>query len=377
MFPSDYLLQTPSIEDMDDMLLNGTCNVIASMKFFINQKEPLIEGERNGTFVFGKSLLSKEPFAIATRNDDREFSDVVNRIIETILYEQGQKEPMLCQNQSVPTPRDVLDLNWTNSVHCVGNYTEIFGDIGTLNPLNENASGSLYATPFGNLGDSTINNASSKDMLPRIRKNESFSCGVAVPDNFNGNITGSDRLVCMSVEYCRTLAAALHNGDPETTFLSFPEADSNSFIALANKTIDVLVGGRIEPRYNFKQSPSLDGVHFSTPYYYGNESTDEVGVYAIATREDDALFSSFVNTVVLATIYAQENGINSTDMLEMPLVSSFGSDVSWALRDAVAYSGNYDAIYAECFGRNVDRASRGRNRVNEILAVEQPKACSK
>ena len=131
----------------------------------------------------------------------------------------------------------------------------------------------------------------------------------------------------------------------------------------------------MQRKYDFKLSPSLDGVHFSTPYYYGNEFTNEVSIYAIATREDDAPFASFVNTVVLATIYAQENDIQRKDSTEMPLVSLFGSNLNWALRDAVAHSGNYDEIYSKFFVSNVSEASRGRNRMNTDLAVKQIGVC--
>ena len=92
---------------------------------------------------------------------------------------------------------------------------------------------------------------------------------------------------------------------------------------------------------------------------------------AVATRDRDSALSSYVNSVILATIYAQENHIRRSRSIDMPLLSLFGSDLSWALRDAIGYSGNYDEIYAkhfefleEDFGGPSYKEKRGRNIVN-------------
>jgi len=93
-------------------------------------------------------------------------------------------------------------------------------------------------------------------------------------------------------------------------------------------------------------------------------ASDDVSSFSLATREDDILFSSFVNCVVLATIHAEEKSITRDRSEEMPLVSIFGSKYSWALRDAVAYSGSYDQMYAKHF-IDVAYEDRGRNTLND------------
>ncbi len=84
--------------------------------------------------------------------------------------------------------------------------------------------------------------------------------------------------------------------------------------------------------------------------------------YAFATRENDTLFSSFINAMVVATIHAQEIGVTRETSSLMPLVSLFGSDFLWAMRDAVSYGGNYDELYENNFESRSSR--RGRNEVN-------------
>ena len=52
----------------------------------------------------------------------------------------------------------------------------------------------------------------------------------------------------MNVDYCQTLSAALFTGGSSkgVKYLTFPETDNSSLIALDNGKIDVLVGGRIQ-----------------------------------------------------------------------------------------------------------------------------------
>merc|ERR1711971_300272 len=82
---------------------------------------------------------------------------------------------------------------------------------------------------------------------------------------------------------------------------------------------------------------------------------------------DDVVFASFVNCIVLATIYAEENRIQREKSIDMPLVSVFGIGLKWALRDAIAHSGSYDEIYSRNFGRGsgVSNPQRGRNALNK------------
>ena len=94
-----------------------------------------------------------------------------------------------------------------------------------------------------------------------------------VPDYFDEQIRESDKIVGMSVEYCRILTAVLFNGDSKVVNLpTFSENDNSSFGALNNGTIDVLAGGRVEQKYDFESSPSFGGFQFSTPYFFGSET---------------------------------------------------------------------------------------------------------
>ena len=236
-----------------------------------------------------------------------------------------------------------------------------------MNQINNGTGGLLYSVPFGNLEKE--NGVDPSNAITNIRNNGVLNCGVLVPHGFTGNVTSSTRLVGMGVEYCRAFAAALFGGDDDSVeFTTYEESSmNNSYIALANGETDVIVGAKVYKKFDFEEPPSLDGVHFSNPYYYGDgdNTTNEKSFFAIARSEDDPLFSSFVNTIVLATIYAQENGISREKSREMPMVSVFGDDVSWALIDVIFYSSSYDEIYVKNFGSNGESAAhRGRNALN-------------
>ena len=205
--------------------------------------------------------------------------------------------------------------------------------------------------------------------MTKIRRTGSLNCGFVDSDVLDGNMSHSDKLLGMGVQYCRTVAAALLNGDPkDIKFISYSGSELTSYIALANGEIDLLIGGKIQRKYDFARSQSLGGFYYSTPYYYGNEAAgDDVSFYSISTRENDVQFASFVNCIVLATVYARENGIQRDKSGDMPLVTLFGSELNWALRDAIFYSGSYDEIHAQNFGfgsKNVSEADRGRCSLN-------------
>ncbi|KAL9179839.1 hypothetical protein ACHAXT_007809 [Thalassiosira profunda] len=373
-FPSDFFVVSSSWQETVEALDNGTCNAAAADQSFLLDFASQLPSFNESSVQVGGTVRSKSPLAIVTRNDDREFSDVLNWVVQALYYgeEQGlSKNASLCQNDTgaLSSP---LDLNYNNAVYCVGNYHDIIFDGRQDNPrgMNQinNGTGMLFATPFGALDAEEGSDDIDLDQtrLDEIRDSEMLRCGIVVPDGWSGNISDSEGVVGMSVDYCKTVAAALFNGNYEAAeIIPFPEENGNSsFIALDLKTIDVLVGARVDKRYDLGL-PTLGGAQFSTPYFYGNETAQEgVSQYALATRGDDALFSSFVNVAVLATIFAQENNIKRRRSKEMPLIDLFGPEFSWALRDAVSYSGSYDQLHSDNFG-DVEEEDRGRNVVND------------
>ena len=140
-----------------------------------------------------------------------------------------------------------------------------------MNQIN-NGTGMLYAIPFGNLDKENIMVLPAGITMAKIRKNGFLNCGVVTPDKFKGSLVNEGSFH-MGTDYCRTLAAALLNGDPkDVKFLPYEESEVKAYLALQNGQVDVLVGGIVKPKFDFKRLP-VRGFYFSTPYYYENEGS--------------------------------------------------------------------------------------------------------
>lgn len=63
---------------------------------------------------------------------------------------------------------------------------------------------------------------------------------------------------------------------------------------------------------------------------------------------------------------AQRGGVDKESYLEMESPNIFGTDLRWALRDAIKFSGNYDQIIKKNFPHvDLEGDDRGRNKLIE------------
>ena len=259
---------------------NSMCNVLAAPKLVIlGGLELGLDGSLGSDLMWGDMMITTTPYAMATRNDDREFSDTVNWVLQSLFYgdEQGLlKDASRCQKYT-SLPAHVAQLNFMNAMYCIGSYGQILKEYeeqsevssSDINKINYGTTGMLYATP---LGEYKIKHSADVAPLNAIKNKGPLKCGVVIPDGFDGNITSSDALLGMSVDYCQAVAAGLFDGKADYVSLTTFSLD-NGFVALDEGVIDLLSGGKAEKQYDFA-SPSLGrrGFDFSTPYYYGNEA---------------------------------------------------------------------------------------------------------
>ena len=294
-FPSDFFVEVSwnSADELSRMMNNSTCNVWA------NDRTSLLQIASSDVFcnqnvTVGREMVTKEPLAIVTRDDDAEFSNAVNWVLQALFYgeEQGlTRNASLCGNAANSTFSPESRMNYLNAVYCVGNYREIyesalltlsqvlkcktFDQYKTeeergMNQINTGTTGMLYATPFGNLQQDNLGN--SDNSLEAVRKNGTFVCGVVTPDDFVGDVETSTGQVGLSVDYCRVLSAALFNGNAGALSFHNFTGQEDAVAALNEGIVTVLTGARIEKNYNFGSPPLVPGIQYSTPYYYGNET---------------------------------------------------------------------------------------------------------
>ena len=121
-FPSTFFLTTSSEDERIELLLNGTCNVIANDRSWLLAETASRADLAGGELIVGEKMMTNEPLAFVTRKNDREFSDIVNWVLQALFLgeEQGlTKDVFLCQNNTMPQV-SVSDLNFLNAVFCVG-----------------------------------------------------------------------------------------------------------------------------------------------------------------------------------------------------------------------------------------------------------------
>ena len=288
-----------------------------------------------------------DPQGIVTRGDGREFADVMSWVVNALFYGEEQNisnNPSLCQPYDSP-PAASYEIDYMLAVYCVGNYGFLWKvhdeGRGELNRINDGTS-MIIPTRLGELADP--NAGTVQGTLAAIRSKGWLDCGVVVPNDLNVSLEDARGALGVSVSYCKALSAAILNGEVGSIKLLPYSGESDAVEALNNGTVDVVTGAKAQMQYDLG-GPGVPGVFFTTPYLYGNETASEgVTMVTMATREDDEMFCSFVNLVVMAPTNAEVHGINKQRSDDMPLVSVFGSNIGWALRDAVAQSGNYYEI---------------------------------
>ena len=76
---------------------------------------------------------------------------------------------------------------------------------------------------------------------------------------------------------------------------------------------------------------------------------------AMATIQEDPQWVQFVQGVVTAIFYAEENGITQATAADMPTVQLFGNDFTFMFRQSIAFVGSYGEIYSRNLGEDFPR----------------------
>ena len=375
LFPRSNVVVVAEQSNYLEGLINGFCNVIVGEQFDVPELAVRLLGYE-GPYASGKNIFSRDPLAIVTRDYDPEFSDFANWVLQGLFNAEAQNITMETADTFAETEifGDQYKNMFKNALAAVGNYGEIYArnlekilPRLTVNMINNGDTGVLYSHPFGDVG--TIGPGPIKGgMIESIIQRGYIRCGITLPDYQGileddqvGSIT--DERVVLDMEFCRVLSACVFDGvSDKISFESFPETGGYDTISLAleNGEIDVFAGGEVRMSGDVRRP----GLSFSKPYFYevpdGNSGTTRA--FSLVTKDDDSQWTGFVYWAIIATFYAEENGIIQATSNKMPLTNLFGSDFMRMLRDIIIAVGNYGEIHQRVFGQNSTRV--GLNALN-------------
>lgn len=275
----ENLLPGPSIiATLDPIkgLIDGVCNAIAGEQFFLSEVAVRSQGYI-GEYEIGENLYSKVPAAVVTRDDDPQWSDFVNWVLQALLAaeEQGITQSTAADLPMVSVFGNRFENMFIDAVGAVGNFGEIYArhveafvPRKSIDTINTNGStGLLFSHPFGRV---QVNGPgpSIGGTLERIASRGALRCGVTARAGFGnfdqktGNWSGLD------ADYCYALSASIFSNTSGTTvFVDLP-ASEERYSALANGDVDVLSGGSVNLVTDVLEPFSGQGFSFSQPYFY-------------------------------------------------------------------------------------------------------------
>lgn len=386
---------------MVDNLLKGVCNVIAGEPLYLTSvKDQYLNGtdaaNEANAWKMGSRVVSKEPLAMVTRHGDPEWSALADAVTSGLILSEAKNiskdnaqdmAALFNDGGNSTGDMDGLAAILVSLVAEFGNYGDLYRDHVSkiprdeaLNrPYEEDATtGLLYALPFGDLlgngpdpqDGGTLNAVLERGFLTcgvRTSRGPAFVREVSriTSNPQQGDVVTSDWLG-FDVEFCRALAGSLFVGSiDQVVFVAFDNSEG-SYAALASGEIDLVAGARVTLQASYREPTSGRGYHFSMPYYYDNDTKDG---FALMTRNDDDQWSSFVDWVIIATVYAEEKGITAATATDMPVVTLFGESLKQMFADCISSTGSYSELYNRTLQEFIPRG--GANRLNDELAGPQ------
>ena len=379
-------------DQLDATVEAGICNVIAGEPPFL----ATLKQQQNPDWKLGASILSKEPLAMVTRDDDPEWTSLVNLVVDGLILAEArnitkgnvEKVFELFIHEDGSRVESELSTQIAFLVAEFGNYGDLYRtyieDVIPRTKANKahdskQSTGLINAMPFGNLlidGPGPITNGKMDVILRRGY----LSCGIptwrgaafaSVGKNANATDEESASISFWSgfdVEFCKGVAAALFAGhvDDKIEFIEL-KTPLDSFAVLSNNAVDVVAGARVSLQVQHLEPSTRQGYRFSAPYYFDTDYNNEP--YALMTRKDDVQWSDLVNWVVMASIYAEEENITSSTSANMPVVSLYGVEFLQMFRDTIFVMGSFAEVWNSTLQSSIPRA--GANLLNRGLEGPQ------
>lgn len=362
------IVPVPESASLFTNFASGDCNVLAGEPYALFEGDLRAAGY-TGDYGFGRKLFSKEPLAMVTREDDVEFAQFVEWILQALITAEAVG---ITQSSASTFPSsnlfgDEYLLMFQHAIAAVGNYGEMYDrsieerfPLSGMNQLKTiddpvEDGGLMYALPFGNLqwqqGASVL--PLMGGTLEQIKTRGIVVCGVLRERPWL--LISDDAFSGLDVEYCRAISAATFGGSPNQLAMIMYETIDEGLEALREGLMDIFCSTP-SSIYNTESSvrSEVAGLTLSPAYFYED---DGIG-YSLATRADDVHWSDFIKWILISTIYAEEEGL--TDAADLPTVDLFGPDFTQMFRFVHLELGHYDDIYNRTLGDTIPRSNINR-----------------
>lgn len=371
ILPPSHILQLPP-EEIYIAFEEGRCNVIISEIWDLVMV--LIQKDTFGTDHSVGKELTRESRSIVTRDDDPGWSDFVNWILQSLFEaeKQGITQDSAGDFKSTSIFGEEYANVFKNVIGAAGNYGEIYDrrlasalPRSGMNLINTNhTSGILRIPSFDGVSDNGREPFRGGD-LDRIARKGYLVCGITGTQPGFAEFDSSTNVWSgLDVDYCLAVASSIFSDsltNESVRYIEFEDADV-AFEALADGSVNVLCGQRVTLGADISGYGAGEGAAFSLPYFYHEVDHNR----ALAVRQTDPQWSSFVYWTVACTIYAEVENITQQSSNEMPEVMLFGSLYRRMFRDAILAVGNYGEMY----GRHLESLIP-RNGLN-LLNIDEP-----
>merc|ERR1712238_213050 len=383
-FPASFIIFEP-FPIMEEYLKDGTCNVIVSDTYRLSSSS-LQQYIDNGTFVISDYHISRNLLSSVVRVGDFEWYDIVDaaRLSRFRATQMGIHQNISACNENAKQPSSIETIEAKNSVSiykssiCVGNSVEIFQrSLGETVISFDTFLSAIDAPTFGSLECSDCADVLNSGKLKTIRERGHLNCAVYLDPVHN--LTRSSLATLMNDKFCQLLGVVIFQGDPDATNTTYID---NLDYRVFPREYDVVAGAGWEGKMGNTWDPTNAGsMSFSSPYFihdkyrYNGKIYDGLGLHmSYAIDNEDHSLLALSTAVIIATVYAQRQGIIKATHSDMPLIYLFGDSLTFMLRDLIAYGGNYDEIINEAFANSDGATEIGWNTVipNWAFAAKTP-----
>lgn len=351
---------------MEEYLKQGKCNVIVSDTYRLSGSS-LQQYFDSGDFVISGYYISRNLLSSVTRHGDAEWYDIVeaSRLAQFRATQIGIYQNTSLCSELAEEPSTTVSVY--RSPLCVGNNVETFQrSLGPVVIGFGTHIASIDAPTLGSLECSDCEDALKTGKLKVIRERGQLNCAVYLDPLHN--LTRSSLATLVNEKFCNLMGVAIFHGDPGATNITYIESmDYSDFPS----EFDVVAGASWEGKTgNGWDMSNAGSVVMSFPYFIHDKYRHDGKIYggvgsylSLAIDINDHHLNLLATTVVIATIYAQREGITKFTYTDMPLIHLFGNSLTFMMRDTIAHGGNYDEILNEAFANSDQTTEIGWNTV--------------